>query len=169
MSAHLPFKVLPQLKHPESSVMAKAALQRIKSIATDLHSRRKIPKRYHGDLEKGCVILWGKPKSTLGTDAREIKVVSRERRAQKTYSEVMEENCHILLPFMLAVSLRACEGFVKMQEMNAEFSTFRLNLRTESKDLLNRIAAKNDFHSNTAYISLIESLFPVGLLEIFLC
>lgn len=117
-------KVLPQLKRPESSVMAKAALQRIKSITADLHSRHKIPKRYHGDIERGCVILWGKPKSTVGTDAREIKVVSRERRAQKTYSEVMEENCHMLLPFMLAVSPRACEGFVKMQEMILNFRLF---------------------------------------------
>jgi len=56
-----------------------------------------------------------------------------------------------------------------MQEMIAEFSTFRLNLRTKSKDLLNEIAVKNDFYSNLAYIGLIESLFPAGLLEISLC
>jgi hypothetical protein len=149
--------------------MGKAALQRIKSIAADLHSRRKIPKRYHGDLERGCVILWGKPKSTAGTEAREIKVVSRERRAQKIYSEVQEENFHVLLPFMLAVSPRACEGFNKMREMSTEFSTFRLNLGTESKDLLNRIATKNDFHSNPAYISLIAFLFPAGLSKFSFC
>lgn len=105
----------------------------------------------------------------MGTDARETKIVSRERRAQKTYCEVIEENCHMLFPFMLAVSPRACEGFVKIEEMNAEFSTFRLNLGTESKDLLNRIATKNDFHSNPAYISLIEFLFPAGLSKISFC
>ena len=44
--------------------MGKAALERIKSIAADLHSRRKIPKPYHVDLESRCVILWGKPKGS---------------------------------------------------------------------------------------------------------
>lgn len=145
--------------------MAKTALQRIKSIAADLHSQRKIPKRYHKDLERGCVILWGKLKSTVGSDAREIKVVSRERHAQRTYSEVQEENCHILLPFMLAISARACEGFVQIREVIAEFSTFRLKLGTRDKDLLNGIAVKNGFHDNLAYIGLIESLFPAGHLQ----
>jgi hypothetical protein len=70
---------------------------------------------------------------------------------------------------MLAVSPRVCERFVQMQEMITEFSTFRLNLKTKSKDLLNEIAVKNDFYSNPAYISLIESLFLAGLSEISLC
>ena len=72
----------------------------------------------------------------------------------------------MLLPFMLAVSPRACEEFVQMQEMNSEFSTFRLRLETKSKDLLNEIAATNDFQDNAQYISLIKSLFPTGLSEI---
>lgn len=144
--------------------MAKAALQRIESIARELHSRRKIPMDRYEHIERCCIILWGKS-NQVGTSPRIIKAASRERQAQKIYGEVMERNCHMLLPFMLAISPRACEGFLYMQEINAKFSTFRLNLETESKEFLKRIAIMNNFHNRPAYINLMESLFPAGLLQ----
>ncbi|KAL5349006.1 hypothetical protein ACLOAV_006432 [Pseudogymnoascus australis] len=142
--------------------MGKPALARIRSIAEELQSLRKIPKRYHVDLENRCILIWGKPRDNPdGTyGARERKAASREKQAQATYSDVQDENCHMLLPFMLAMSLRACEGFVEMQEIIAEHSTFRLSLGIESKELLERMAAKNEFNKNPDYIAFIESLFP---------
>lgn len=147
--------------------MGKAALARIKSIAAELQSLRKIPKRYHVDLENRCMLIWGKPRGNPGSayGASERKAVSREKQAQATYSDVQDENCHILIPFMLAMSPRACERFEEMQEMITEHLSFRLNLTIESKELLEAIAAKNEFNKNTDYMRFTESLFPAQQTE----
>ena len=66
---------------------------------------------------------------------------------------------------MLAISPRACEGFVHMHEIITQYSTFRLDLGTRSKELLNGMAVKNKFDNNPDYIRFIESLFPESLLD----
>lgn len=151
--------------------MGKSALARIKSIAAELQRLRKIPKRYHVVLEARCIIMWGKPGNTphAAYGARERKAASREKQAQAIYSDVHDENCHILLPFMLAMSPRACESFVDLQKLIGEHASLRLNLEIESKELLEGIAVKNEFNTNPDYITCIESLFPVRVSEPSIC
>jgi len=78
--------------------------------------------------------------------------------------EVLDENCHAFLPFILVISPRACvsfnlDGFLRYQTDHR----CRLDLSIEAKGLLEGIARRRGLIQSPHYEKLIKSVFPEAL------
>jgi hypothetical protein len=133
----------------------------------ELNKRGTIPSYRRKDLEDRLVIackdLGRQPRAKNPRERKQILANSRENKAHRVYLEVLDENCHAFLPFILVISPRACasfnlSGFLQYQTDHR----CRLDLTIEAKGLLDGIARRRGLIQSPHYEKLIKEIFPEG-------
>jgi hypothetical protein len=81
-------------------------------IKEDLKSHRTIPIYHHQNLEERLTIsfkeLGRQPRTEVRRETKQILANSRKNKAHRIYLQVLEEDCRVFIPFLLAVSPGAC-------------------------------------------------------------
>ncbi len=143
-------------------------------IREELKTHHTIPIYLQRELEVRLVIAFQKqgrqPRAKVPREKKQILANTRENKAHKVYLEVLDKDCHLFLPFLLATSPRACISF-DLEDFFQKHKgrRCRLDLSIESKQLLQGIAGRRGFDQNHYYKKLIESIFPEGPYEISYC
>lgn len=162
LSRHLPQPIrMPLASQP---TMAAAGVSRVYEILTDLNRRRAIPIIHQATLEERLVIVCKPldrlPRLKVPRPNLNVKSHYRQRRAQRVYLEVLDEDPCVFLAFILAISPRACESFDLRGFRQQHQKQSGTHLNDELKSTLDAIAEKQHFKQSPYYERLIESLFP---------
>jgi hypothetical protein len=170
--------VFPQQHHfflPNCSPRMMTRKGRTKASAYDIRkeltTHRTIPIYLHATLENRLVIafkeLVRQRRAEVPRKKKQILANNRENKAHKVYLRVLDEDCHVFLPFILAISPRACVTFNHDDFfLHHKDRRSRLDLSTETKELLEGIARRRGFAQNPQYRKWIESISPKGPYEI---
>jgi hypothetical protein len=131
----------------------------------ELNKRGTIPSYRRKDLEDRLIIackdLGRQPRAQNPRERKQILANSRENKAHRVYLEVLDENCHAFLPFVLAISPRACVSFNLGEFLRYQTGHLcRLDLNIEAKGLLDEIARKRGLIQSPHYEKLIKEVFP---------
>jgi hypothetical protein len=140
-------------------------------VRQELNTRRSIPIYQQAELEVRLVIAFKEPerqpRAVVPRERKQILANTRENKAHKVYLQVLDEDCHVFLPFILATSPRACVSFdLGGFSQQHKDHRFRLDLSIETKELLEGIARRQGFIQNPYFKKLIKSIFLEGLYEI---
>jgi hypothetical protein len=133
----------------------------------ELNKRGTIPSYRRKDLEDRLVIackdLGRQPRAKNPRERKQILANSRENKAHRVYLEVLDENCHAFLPFILVISPRACVSFNLGEFLQYQTDhRCRLDLSIEAKGLLDGIARRRGLIQSPHYEKLIKEVFPEG-------
>jgi hypothetical protein len=140
----------------------------IYSVSKELNTRGAIPSYRQKDLEDRLVIAFKEPgrqpRAEVPREQKQILANSRENKARKVYLQVLDEDGHVFLPFILAISPRACVSFdLDRYFRYHEDRRCGLQLSVETKGLLEGIARRRGFIQNPHYKKLVQLVFPQGL------
>ncbi|OJD28255.1 hypothetical protein ACJ73_00334 [Blastomyces percursus] len=144
--------------------MVSSGSLRVFDVLRELNRRRTIPLSYQKILEERLIITL-KPlatrleRSKTRRPKEEYQERYKEKKAQKVYSEILEDYPHIFIPFILAIQPRACQRF-DLEKFRQHDLTDRIDLGNDVQAMLGSIAQKEGFNQNPLYKLLIESLFP---------
>lgn len=136
-------------------------VSRILKIAGELETSREIPATYREALEIRLAIAFGsfkrRPRQRIPRTPKEKRHHYQQKKAQKIYLDVLEMDSYIFIPFILAISPRACETFdilgFRRQHKNLE------RIHITNKHFLDEIAVAVGIDQVTDYKRLAERLF----------
>jgi hypothetical protein len=134
----------------------------------ELNKRGTIPSYRRKVLEDRLVIACKnpgrQPRAKVPRERKQILANSRENKCHRVYLEVLDENCHAFLPFILAISPRACVSFNLGEFLRYQADhRCKLDLSIEAKGLLDEIARRRGLIQSPHFEKLIQSVFPEGL------
>ena len=135
---------------------------RIYDISRELWAAQGIPDSYRVALEQRLPIAFRsfdrRPRLMKQRTPRSKKEYSRQKKANKVYQVVFEMDPSIFLPFILAISPRACEAFnlIKFCQQHQKQDGIRL----VNREFLDGIAYTQGIRDTAGYKRLTERLFP---------
>ena len=143
----------------------------IYNVHKEIRKRGAIPSHRHKELEDRLVIACKEsqrqPRAEVPRERKEILAKARQKKAHKLYLQVLDEDCHIFLAFILAISPRACCSFnLDSFFRHYEGRQCKLQLGIETKGLLDEIASRRGLIRNPHLDKLMKLVFPQGLLEV---
>lgn len=141
-------------------------LSHIYAIRRELTAAQAIPASYQSTLEERLPVAFRSfnRQSRLGRrrSSRQKYAYFRQKKANKVYSDVLETDPFIFIPFLLAISPRACEKFdissFREQHHNTE------GIRLRNGHFLHRIALTHGIYQVAGYKSLTDRLFETPTL-----
>jgi len=133
-----------------------------------LNNGGAIPSLHLSTLESGLILAFTDfkrlPRAEIRRGRKEVVAHSRQGKAGKIYLQVLDEDSHIFLPFILAISPRRSRTFdLKGFFLHHRDSGCKLQLSNEAGRQLEEIARRQEFTQSTHYKKLMKSLFPQGL------
>lgn len=158
----------PTLRAERSSypTMASSKSSHIYEILGQLNRRQTIPSFHREALEERLVIsckpLGRQQRRKVRRTQQEIRSHYKQRKAQKVYLEVLDEDPHVFLPFILAISPKACESFDISGFCQCHKKCKRIYLSNDAKTIFEDIAKRQKLDQSPHYKRLIEVLFPQG-------
>lgn len=147
-------------------IMPQRQTSRINDIFQELNQSRTIPSLYQDALEDRLLITCQRfsrqQRQTVPRAPNEYRSQHQRKKASTVYLKILDCDPHLFLPFILAITPKACETFnvFKFQQQKAEGN--RLVLNDSAKLILEDIAKNCKIDSNPHFRRLIEALFPKG-------
>ncbi|KAF2185279.1 hypothetical protein K469DRAFT_665560 [Zopfia rhizophila CBS 207.26] len=137
---------------------------RVYEVLKDLNRRQTIPANHRTTLEErlaiACKPLTRQPREKVPRARRDVRSYHKRKKAQSVYLGVLDEAPHVFLPFILAISPKACECFDSSDFCQDHKKQNRIPLSSEAKSILEEIAEKHEISQSPHYKRLIELLFP---------
>ena len=138
----------------------------IYTIQDKLNEHGTIPTIYQTTLEDRLVIacrpLGRLQRRTVARPQKEIKLLSKQRHATRVYLNILDMDPHVFLPFIIAVSPKACESFnlSDFHQRHSKRDRLRLHLKNETRLVLEGMAQREEIISQSTHFKrLIELLF----------
>lgn len=175
---HIPtFPYVPKTSHQSKHVLASLvfsqlfthatmtsrSISSISSVSDELNRRQTIPVSYQETLEQRLAIVF-KPverqtRETTPRPIRDIRSHYKRKKAQRTYLDILDEDPHAFLPFILVVSPKACERFVVSSFYQGRGKQSRIHLKPQVMTFFRGIAEAHEFSHSRHYKRWIEILF----------
>jgi hypothetical protein len=144
---------------------------RINKVLKDIGRRQTIPSNYRATLEKRLVIackpLTRQPRGKVRRSRSDILSHHKQKKANNVYLEVLDEDPHLFLPFILAISPSACGTFDASELCQRLKQEHPIQLRNDAKIVLDDIANENGIIGSPHYKKLIQDLFREGSYDVF--
>jgi hypothetical protein len=191
MNQQLPLEAITQAPKlsPKTRILLGKVDQKAKSIKRDGIDINDLEK-----LKTRLTFAWGKePQAQADAedaeDAEGVEVAKvaeasaiavkrwRDRSVRRAYSNVQDRNCHLFLPFVLAVNPTDCSASHFKEALwfflhEQKYTSYRLRLGPGDKESLESIAITCCFVDSSGYLAFMNSLFPPGahsLTSLYLC
>ncbi|KAF1994493.1 hypothetical protein P154DRAFT_527053 [Amniculicola lignicola CBS 123094] len=144
--------------------MTSRSLSDMSNINKELLRRRTVPASHRKILEERLAIAF-KPleRQTRETTPRPIRDVRRRykrKKAQKVYLDILDEDPHAFLSFILAISPKACERFEVSSFFQSREKQSRIPLNISTRAILHNMAKEHEFSQSHHYQIWIDLLFP---------
>ena len=143
-----------------------STLSVIGRIHDELSCHWTIPSSYRSTLEQR-LLIFGKsfdrqPRFQTRRSKREYMSHYREKRAQRVYLDVLENFTHNFLPFLLAVSPRACSGIDLIAVSQCLSKKPRLRINYSIRTILEDTAKTVGIFESKNFKRLVAFLFDSG-------
>ncbi|KAJ3555421.1 hypothetical protein NPX13_g10360 [Xylaria arbuscula] len=143
--------------------MTSTQLSRISGIFQELFQQQILPSSYLPILEERLVIAC-KPIAPRhrGKERRPVqdsRLHHKLKKAKKVYLDILDQDPHIFIPFILAITPRACETFNILQFLKVHPRNDRIHFLDVARATLDSIAQRHGIIQDSHYKALIQSLF----------
>lgn len=138
----------------------------IDKVLRDLRRCRTIPLSYRTALEERLVILCKplnrQPRRKVPRAIRDNRLHHNQKKAQNVYLQILEEAPGVFLPFLIAISPRACEELDLSTFLQNYKEQEQIQLRNDAEEIFEKTANTHGINESSHYKKLIRLLFPKG-------
>ena len=123
---------------------------------------KTIPAEYHLDLEERLGLAFQEfgRRQTQSGDRKTILVRHRQKKAAKVYSTIFDRRPNTFLPFLLAISPRACRTFNAFNYCEQYNELAKIAFSDAARQILEHLARKRHIYEKPRYKEFLYLLFP---------
>ena len=146
--------------------MSSRQLSRTNQIFDELNQYQTIPSSFHSILQERltitCATTSGHHRQETPQSPKNIRSRHKQKKANRVYLAILDYDPNLLIPFILAISPRACETFDVLRFCRLYTRTKKLHLKNDANLLLEKISRESQIDHSPYYKRLTEALFSKG-------